>query len=196
MAKNTDRRPALLLELRPANRLRVSRRARWLGRTVEAVMARSLAELGAFALGGLILDMDGDGDDVDDAAPFVWMPGGTGRLILPGALCTAVVVVVVTLDGAIVTPDAPRRRAWASGRVLPLCSHRACYEDGPASRASVYACVAIAVGGPEADNVNAGVAARVGWAVETIAQRGSAGAGGPGRAAQECRSQQRCMGKR
>lgn len=106
------------------------------------------------------------------------MPGGTGRLILPEAFCTAVVVVVVTLDGAIVTPDAPRRRAWASGRVLPLCSHRACYEDGPASRASVYACVAIAVGGPEAaENVNVGVAARVGWAVETIAQRGSAGAG-------------------
>lgn len=149
-------------------------------------MARSLAELGAFALGGLILDMDGEGDDVDDAAPLVWMPGGTGRFILPGAFCTAVVVVVVTLDGAIVTPDAPRRRAWASGRVLPLCSHGACYEDGPASRASVYACVAIAVGGPEdADNVNVGVAARVGWAVETIAQRGSAGAGGPGRAAQE-----------
>jgi hypothetical protein len=186
MEKNTDRKPALFLELRPDDKFRVSRRARWLGRTVEAVMARSLAELGAcFAPGGLILDMEGEGDDVDDAAPLVWMPGGTGRLILPGAFCTAVVV-VVTLDGAIVTPDAPRRRAWASGTVLPLFCHGACYEDGPASRASVYACVAIAVGVPQtADNVNVGVAARVEWAVETIAQRGSAGAGGPGRAAQE-----------
>lgn len=156
MAKNTERKPALFLELRPDARFRVSRRARWLGRTVEAVMARSLAELGAcFAPGGLILDSDGEGDDADDAAPFVWMPGGTGRLILPEAFCTAVVVVmVVTLDGAIVTPDAPRRRAWASGRGLPLFSRRACYEDGPASRARVYACVAMAVRGPvAADNV-------------------------------------------
>lgn len=118
-------------------------------------------------------------------------------MILPGAFCTAVVVVVVTLDGAIVTPNAPQRRAWASGRVLPLFSRRACYEESPASMASVYACAAIAIGVPEAaDNVNVGVAARVGWVVETIAQRGSAGAGGPARAAQEYKSQQRCMSKR
>lgn len=160
-------------------------------------MARSLAELGAgFAPGGLILDMDGEGDDVDDAAPFVWMPGGTGRLILPVAFCCTAVVVVVTLDGAIVTPNAPRRRAWASGRLLPLLSRRACYAYNPASMASVYACAAIAVGVPAAvDNVNVGVAARDGWVVETIAQRGSAGAEGPGRAAQEYKSQQRCMSK-
>lgn len=161
-------------------------------------MARSLAEFGAcFAPGGLILDIDGEGDDVDDAAPFVWIPGGTGRFILPGAFCCTAVVVVVTLDGAIVTPNAPRRRAWASGRFLPLFPHRACYAYNPASMASVYACAAIAVGVPDAvDNVNVGVAARDGWVVETIAQRGSAGAGGPGRAAQEYKSQQRRMSKR
>lgn len=94
------------------------------------------------------------------------------------------------------TPNAPRRRAWASGRVLPLFSHRACYAYNPAPMASVYACAAIAVGDPDAvDNVNVVVAARDGWVVETIAQRGSAGAEGPGRAAQVYKSQQRCMSK-
>jgi hypothetical protein len=145
--------PALFLELRPDARFIVSRRARLLGRTVEAVIARSLAEFGVcFAPGGLLFDIDGDGDDADDAAPFVWMPGGTGRLILPVAFCTAVVVVVVTLAGAIVTPNAPRRRAWARGRFFPPSSYRACCAYIPASIVSVYVCAAIAVGVPKADD--------------------------------------------
>lgn len=86
-----------------------------MGRTVEAVMARSLAEFGGcFALGGLLFAMDGDGDEADEAAPLVWIPGGTGRLILVEPFCctavaVAVAVAVVTLVGAIVTPDARRR---------------------------------------------------------------------------------------
>jgi hypothetical protein len=62
-----------------------------MGRTVEAVMLRSLAELaGCFALGGgFLADIRGEGDCFIDAVPFVWMPGGTGRLILEAALLAA-----------------------------------------------------------------------------------------------------------
>lgn len=137
-ANEADRMPVLFLEWRPAAWFRVSRRTRLMGRTVEAVMARSLAELGGcFALGGLLFAMDGDGDDADDAAPLVWMPGGTGRLILVETFCcTAVVVAVVTLVGAIVTPDA-RRRACCGILGPPGCS-RACSAYVAASIASIY----------------------------------------------------------
>lgn len=36
----------------------------------------------ATAGGGRLADMFGDGDDWDDDTPFVWIPGGGGRLIL------------------------------------------------------------------------------------------------------------------
>ena len=66
-----------------------SRRARLTGRTVEAVMVRSLAELGVcFALGGgFLADKEGDGDDVDAAMPLVWIPAGTGRFALVAPFC-------------------------------------------------------------------------------------------------------------
>ena len=53
-----------------------------MGRTVEGVTLRSLAELGvALALNGaFLLDIDGDGDDFITTSPLVWMPGGAGRL--------------------------------------------------------------------------------------------------------------------
>lgn len=52
-------------------------------------------------VGVRLADMDGDweGDDRDDGAPFVWMPGGGGRLILPAPglwLGTEVAVAVAT----------------------------------------------------------------------------------------------------
>jgi hypothetical protein len=34
--------------------------------------------------GGRFADMDGDGDDLEDMAPLVWIPGGAGRLTLVG----------------------------------------------------------------------------------------------------------------
>jgi len=34
--------------------------------------------------GSLLLDIDGDGDEVEELMPFVWMPGGTGRFTLEG----------------------------------------------------------------------------------------------------------------
>ena len=46
--------------------------------------------------GSLPLVIDGDGEEVDELMPFVWMPGGTGRLTLVGCDCVAVV------EGAIV----------------------------------------------------------------------------------------------
>lgn len=81
--------PALFLEFLPAAWDEVSRRARFTGRTVEAVMDRSLAEFGAcFALvGGFLADMEGEGDEFDDVMPFVWIPGGTGRFILAAPFC-------------------------------------------------------------------------------------------------------------
>lgn len=40
-----------------------------MGRTVDAVTARSLAEWGGcFTLGGFFADIDGDGDDFEEAA--------------------------------------------------------------------------------------------------------------------------------
>jgi hypothetical protein len=32
--------------------------------------------------GSLLADIEGDGDEVEEWMPFVWMPGGIGRLIL------------------------------------------------------------------------------------------------------------------
>lgn len=65
--------PALFRECLPSPCDTVSRRFRLTGRTVDAVMVRSLAELGVcFALGGgFLFDMDGDGDDAESATPFV-----------------------------------------------------------------------------------------------------------------------------
>jgi hypothetical protein len=56
--------PALFLELRPWSWLEASRRVRFTGRTVDAVMVRSLAEFGGcMALnGGFLADSEGEGD--------------------------------------------------------------------------------------------------------------------------------------
>lgn len=81
--------PALFLECLPCAWDEASRRALLTGRTVEAAMVRSPAEVGVcFALsGGFLADMEGDGDDVDGMAPLVWMPGGTGRLAFVTPFC-------------------------------------------------------------------------------------------------------------
>lgn len=82
----------LFLEFLPSIGVEGSRRARFTGRTVDAVMDRSLAELGGcFALGGgFFADIEGDGEDASEETPFVWIPGGTGRFALPATLgCAA-----------------------------------------------------------------------------------------------------------
>lgn len=87
---DAERMPALFLEFLPSAAWEdASRRARLTGRTVEAVMVRSLAEFGVcFALGGgFLADKEGDGDEADDAMPLVWIPGGTGRLALVAPFC-------------------------------------------------------------------------------------------------------------
>jgi hypothetical protein len=38
----------------------------------------------------LVADIDGDGDEVDVLMPFVWIPGGMGRLTLLCTVCAAV----------------------------------------------------------------------------------------------------------
>jgi hypothetical protein len=52
-----------------------------------------VAELGGFfaEFGNLPADIEGEGDDVEDLMPLVWMPGGIGLLILVETCCTAVV---------------------------------------------------------------------------------------------------------
>lgn len=54
-------------------------------------MERSLAEFGGcFALcGGFLADIRGEGDDADEEMPFVWIPGGMGRLGLVATFCCA-----------------------------------------------------------------------------------------------------------
>lgn len=39
--------------------------------------------------GSLLADIDGDGDEVEEWMPLVWMPGGIGRLILDDTDCVA-----------------------------------------------------------------------------------------------------------
>lgn len=54
-----------------------SRRVRLIGRADCGFAPFVVAELGGF-----FVDIEGDGDDRIELAPLVWMPGGTGRLIL------------------------------------------------------------------------------------------------------------------
>ena len=45
-----------------------------------------VAEFGPIldAEGSLLADIDGDGEEVEELIPFVWIPGGTGRFIFEG----------------------------------------------------------------------------------------------------------------
>lgn len=84
-----DRNPTLLF-LCPRPRIwgGGSRLARFADRGAERLLPAPLlvAEVGGYfaVLGSLPADIDGEGDDAEDLMPFVWMPGGTGRLILEG----------------------------------------------------------------------------------------------------------------
>lgn len=42
------------------------------------------------APGSLLADIEGEGDEVEELIPFVWMPGGTGRLTFEDSDCVAV----------------------------------------------------------------------------------------------------------
>jgi len=42
------------------------------------------------APGNLLADIDGEGEEVEELIPFVWMPGGTGRLTFEDSDCVAV----------------------------------------------------------------------------------------------------------
>ena len=62
---------------------------RTIGRTEDAVIVRSAAEgVGGLAGGGsFLVVVDGEGDDVEAEAPFVWVPGRAGRFILVAPFC-------------------------------------------------------------------------------------------------------------
>ena len=90
-----DRRPTLLfLWPRPSNCTGVSRLDRLADRAPEALVTTALpvAEPGGyFALDApLFADIEGEGDEFEALMPFVWIPGGTGRLTLPGTVLAAV----------------------------------------------------------------------------------------------------------
>lgn len=76
------RKPALFREFRTAAPDEVSRRPRFTGRTVETVILRSPAEFGVGFVPEetFLFEMDGDGDDVDETMPFVWMFVGVAFL--------------------------------------------------------------------------------------------------------------------
>jgi hypothetical protein len=63
-------------------------------RTPEALVATAFPAVefgGYFVLDEcLFADMDGDGEEVEALMPFVWIPGGIGRLTLPGTVLAAV----------------------------------------------------------------------------------------------------------
>jgi hypothetical protein len=74
----------LFLEFRPACPV-VSRRIRFTGRTVEAVMVRSMAEVLVLMVGFAagtpgFFAAAGDGDGAEVVAPLVWTPRGIARL--------------------------------------------------------------------------------------------------------------------
>lgn len=69
-------------------------------------MDRSPAEFGVCLalVGGFLFGIDGDGDVSNGKLPFVWIPGGTGRLILAAPFCWT----TTGLSGAMMGRDAAR----------------------------------------------------------------------------------------
>jgi hypothetical protein len=89
-----------------------SRRERFAERTVELFPTPlPVAEFGATLEpdGSLLADIEGDGEEVEELIPFVWMPGGTGRFILEDIDC------IVVADGAICISTRVRWITDASG---------------------------------------------------------------------------------
>ena len=85
-ARFARRRPALFLDPRPAVWPDTSLLGTLEGRLGAAFAPLAVAEFGVCleAEGGFLEARDGDGDDLDELTPLVWMPGGTGRLIFEG----------------------------------------------------------------------------------------------------------------
>ena len=79
-----ERTPTLpFLCPRPSNWELPSRRFRFADRGAEVPFPLVVAECGAaFAAGGRRpVDIEGEGEEVEELIPFVCIPGGTGRLI-------------------------------------------------------------------------------------------------------------------
>jgi hypothetical protein len=90
-----DRRPTLLfLWPRPSNCTGVSRLERLADRAPEALVGAAVpvAEVGGYLAPALPLlaDIEGEGEEFEALMPFVWIPGGIGRLTLPGTVLAAV----------------------------------------------------------------------------------------------------------
>jgi hypothetical protein len=117
--ENPTRFPALFLEFLPKLSDKGSLLVRLTGRTEDGVIVRSAADPeGCFeGWGGFLAVMDGDGDCVEDFAPFVWMAEGTGRFILVAPFCC----IVGVTTGAIMSDGKTRR---TSRRRLPLMRER------------------------------------------------------------------------
>jgi hypothetical protein len=89
-------RSATLLFLcpRPNDCPGVSRRIRFADRAPELLGPTPLlvAEFGGYlaAEGSLLADIEGDGEELDELIPLVFIPGGTGRFILEERDCVTV----------------------------------------------------------------------------------------------------------
>ena len=72
----------------------MSRRPRFTGRTVETVILRSPAEFGAGFVPEetFLFEIEGDGDDVDETTPLVWMFVGVAFLPFVAAVGVATAV--------------------------------------------------------------------------------------------------------
>ena len=109
-----DLSPALLRDPRPAICAGMSRLLRLGGRTAVTVAPFVLTVIGGCLAvdGGFLADRDGEGDDVEELTPFVWMPGGTGRLALVG----------MTGGGTAVTETGAIAAVQSWTRLAPLAS--------------------------------------------------------------------------
>lgn len=85
-----ERRPALLWPL-PSGCPDRSLRGLLGGRADAGAVPLAVGGLEGWrtAEGARLADMDGEGEEREAAMPFVWIPGGIGRLILGGAMGAA-----------------------------------------------------------------------------------------------------------
>lgn len=95
------------------------------GRLGAAFAPLAFAEFGVClaADGGRFEERDGDGDDLEELTPLVWMPGGTGRFIFEGmfgwtAVATGAIFAVYPRRAVLrnMTGNCPTRPSYIKAR--------------------------------------------------------------------------------
>jgi len=177
-----DRSPALFLDPRPATCTEGSRRGRfgWRTATLPAEFAAVAEVGGCFALdGGRFADSEGDGDDLEELTPLVWMPGGTGLLAFVGMVGGGTAVIVMGAMAAVAAEldhGLPGCSPLLSGGPLPSAALRVQW----ATRVACYRTICSAQCTAKLSLGHGGVEA-VRSATTEVGQQRSAGCGRVGR---------------